>query len=122
MAATQVPQPSSHFWQSAQQLHGAAAKFQPRGMMEVRAETAELPFALAEIAQALRTRAQACTKHPLHPQIAQLLMQVSSCVDAAAHASKQLFPAFDALHPTEVARILKPRPDEGKWDTVNNKP
>jgi hypothetical protein len=33
-----------------------------------------------------------------------------------------LFPAFDALHPTEVARILKPRPDEGKWDTVNNKP
>jgi hypothetical protein len=122
MASSQTPQPSSHFWHSARALHAAAAKFQPRGMMEVRTETAELPHALAEVAQALRTRAQACTKHPLHPQIAQLLMQVSACVDSAAHASKQLYPAFDALHPTEVTRILKPRPDEGKWDTVNNRP
>lgn len=118
----QAPQPSSHFWQSARQLHAAAAKFQPRGMMEVRAECAELPYALSEIASALRARAQACTQHPLHAQMAQLFMQISACVDSAAQASTQLYPAFDALHPTEVRRILQPRPNEPAWDVNNNRP
>lgn len=115
------PQPSSHFWRSAQQLHGAAAKFEPRGMIEVRNECFELPHALGEIAAALRVRAQAVTKQPLQPALAAAIMQIAACVDTAAQASRQLGPAFDNLHPTEVARILKPRPNEQAWDVSNNR-
>jgi hypothetical protein len=120
--ADNTQQGSSHFWASARQLHATAAQFRPRGMMEVRQECIELPHSLTEIANALRVRAQACTKEPLHPQLANLLQQMAACVDTAATASRELGPAFDALHPTEVARILKPRPNEAAWDTANNQP
>lgn len=116
------PQPTSPFFHAARQVHATAAKFEPRGMMEVRGETYEMPHSLDEIAAALRVRAQACTKQPLHPQLAHAIAQVAACVDSAAQAARQLGPAFDALHPTEVARILKPRPNEQAWDVANNRP
>ena len=121
MSGNAAPQPSSVFWQAARQLHAAAAKFKPRGMIEVRAECYELPHALTEIAGALRTRAQECTKQPLEAPLAAAIMQIATCVDTAAQASRSLGPAFDGLHPTEVNRILKPRPNEQAWDTTNNR-
>lgn len=116
------PQPSSPFYHAARQVHAAAAQFEPRGMMQVRTEAYEMPHSLGEIAAALRVRAQACTKQPLHPQLAQAIAQVASCVDAAAQAARQIGPAFDGLHPTEVARVLQPRPNEQAWDVANNRP
>lgn len=116
-----TPQPTSQFWQSARQLLANAVQFKPKGMIEVRTEAYEMPHSLAEIAQAIRARAQECTKQPLHPNLAAALMQIAATVESASQASRTLGPAFDALHPTEVTRILKPRVNEAAWDTTNNR-
>lgn len=121
MSGNSTPQPTSVFWHAARQLHAAAAKFKPRGMIEVRTECYELPQALAEISGALRKRAEECTKQPLDPKLAAAIMQIAACVDTAAHSSRTLGDAFDGLHPTEVRRILRPRANEGAWDTTNNR-
>lgn len=116
-----TPQPTSLFFQSARQLFANAVKFKPKGMIEVRTEAYELPHSLQDIAAALRARAQECTKQPLHSNFAAALVQIAATVESASQASRTLGPAFDALHPTEVARILKPRVNEGAWDTTNNR-
>lgn len=117
-----APAPVSPFYRLAQELHAAAAKWQPNGMLPIRAELYELPHSLGEIAAAIRKRADACSpaNSPLKPAIETTLQQIAAAVDAAAQASVQLGPAMDALHSVEVQRLLAPRANESAWDTSNN--
>lgn len=122
MANTKAPQPIGPVYTAARQVHAVAVEHTVKGTMELRTEAYEFPWTIAELAAAVRARADHCTKEAVDPAYAQALVQIATTVDAAAQAAARLGPAFDALHQTEVNRILKPRPNESKWDTVNNRP
>jgi hypothetical protein len=121
MARRTAPKGGSPFYAASQQLHAAAAAFQPKGMMEVYQEFGELPFAMMEIAAAIQARAEACSpaKTPLNPAITTVLTQIATAVNAAAVSAQQLQVALVALHP-ELQRLLRPRPAEAMWDTTSN--
>jgi hypothetical protein len=115
-------EPASPFYRIAQELHAAAAQWQPTGMLPILRELHELPYSLGEIAAAIRKRADACSpaKAPLRQEIQTTLQQIAAAVDAAATAAVQLGPAMEALHPVEVGRLRNPRANESAWDTSNN--
>lgn len=115
-----APAPVGPVYQAARRLHGTAVDHQVKGMLEVRTEAHELPHTIAEVAAAIRARAAACAKEPLDQAYAAHLAQIAVVVDTAAQAARSLGPSFDALHDTEVRRLLQPRPNEQKWDTSAN--
>jgi hypothetical protein len=124
MAGTnkQAPQPVGPVYQAARRVHATAAEYTVKGVMELRTEAYEFPWTIKEIANAVRARVAHCTKEAVQPEYAQALNQIATTVDAAAQAAARLGEAFDALHFTEVRRILAPRPGEDKWDIANNRP
>jgi hypothetical protein len=122
MAGQKQPQGTTPLFQAARQVHATAASYKPKGMLARRLEAYEMPLTLGEIAAGLRLLAHTHTSNePLNSAYAAAVMQIAATVETAAQASKQLFPAFDALHPTQVRRLLNPQPGEEMWDTINNR-
>lgn len=106
---------------AARNLLNTVANTEMKGMLDARKEAYELPMTLETIAEAIRLRAsQHTSKDPLDPQYVAAVNQLAATVTAAANAARALGAAFDALHATELARLLRPRNGEYKWDTVAN--
>lgn len=115
----QGQQGASVMWQEARKFHGACAGYQPKGMMEVRAEAWEMPGTLAEIANGLYARAQANAKESLDPSLHALYVKIADMVQAAAGAARHLGPGFDAMH-SQLIHNLTQGSNPAGWDSTNN--
>jgi hypothetical protein len=117
-----TPTPVGPVYTAARQVHAAAVEHKIRGMLELRTEAYEFPHTLAEVAAAIRTRAEYYGTEAVEPEYAHMVAAVAATVDAAADAARRLGEAFDALHQAELRRLLAPRPNEEKWDVSQNRP
>jgi len=113
-----------HFVAPAMEGAQAAANYAPTGMMQVGRDFAGLQQALELHAEAMKiTVENADAKHPLAPQIIEMMRQIHSLQLKAAEMASELPIAFRKLHDVDIARIETPRkgPEgERMWDVASN--
>jgi hypothetical protein len=118
----QVPTGTSPLFVAARRLHAVAVDHEIGGMLEMRTEAHELPLVLTEVTAAIQARIDKCGQLPIEPDYAQALAAIAASLVAIATSSRRMGPLFDDLHAEKILRLLKPQINEGKWDTVQNKP
>jgi hypothetical protein len=110
------------FLTATAEMLGAAAVYDPQGMMQVGNDLAQLPTALGQVAETLRIMTQRShDQDPIDPAIIAKMGDIYKMLSAAAQASEDLGPMFRKMHHVEIHRIENPRKGEHKWDISANR-
>jgi hypothetical protein len=104
------------------EMMGAAAVYDPQGMMQVGNDLSQLPLALRNVAETLRVMTQRSNDNdPINPAIINTMGDIYKTLLAAATSAEDLGPMFRNLHQVDIARIESPRRGEQKWDVTANR-
>jgi hypothetical protein len=108
--------------QATAEMMGAAAVYDPQGMMQVGTDLSQLPVAVRNFAETIRIMTQRSNDNdPIHPAIIDLLGEIYKTLLAAGTKAEDLYPAFRNLHAVDIQRLEAPRKNEQKWDVTANR-
>lgn len=115
-----TPEPIGPVYQAARAFERVSAEYKIEGTMELRTEAYELPHTLNAIAAGIQHRVSYYATEAVVAEYSAAVKSLAEAVQSVANQAKNLGEQFDALHRERVDRILRPMPNEQRWDTTNN--
>ncbi|WP_230582450.1 hypothetical protein [Salinispora tropica] len=109
---SQFPLPAA-----AAEFRSAASQYTPDDMYEFGLHLAQMPAAMADIAEGLKTMAiRTGTERPVNPLVVEALAALYHAQRATITAAETIAPMFRKAHATDLARREAPRNNEQEWN------
>lgn len=117
-----IVMPAPAFLQSSAEMLGAAAVYNPEGMMQVGNDLSQISPMLRNVAETIRIMTQRSNdQDPINPAIIDMMGEVYKQLFSAAAGAEELPRAFQKFHEVDIKRINEPRKNEQKWDFSANR-
>lgn len=102
---------------AAAEFRSAASQYTPDDMYEFGLHLAQMPAAMADIAEGLKTMAiRTGTERPVNPLVVEALAALYHAQRATITAAETIAPMFRKAHATDLARRESPRNNEQEWN------
>ncbi len=102
---------------AAAEFRSAASQYTPDDMYEFGLHLAQMPAAMADIAEGLKTMAiRTGTERPVNPLVVEALAALYHAQRATITAAEEIAPMFRKAHATDLARREAPRNNEQEWN------
>lgn len=102
---------------AAAEFRSAASQYTPDDMYEFGLHLAQMPAAMADIAEGLKTMAiRTGTERPVNPLVVEALAALYHAQRATITAAETIAPMFRKAHSVDLARREAPRNNEQEWN------
>ncbi|MCN0152577.1 hypothetical protein [Salinispora arenicola] len=102
---------------AAAEFRSAASQYTPDDMYEFGLHLAQMPAAMADIAEGLKTMAiRTGTERPVNRLVVEALAALYHAQRATITAAEEIAPMFRKAHATDLARRENPRNNEQEWN------
>lgn len=102
---------------AAAEFRSAASQYTPDDMYEFGLHLAQMPAAMADIAEGLKTMAiRTGTERPVNRLVVEALAALYHAQRATITAAEEIAPMFRKAHATDLARREAPRTNEQEWN------